>query len=176
MKAWRILWFAAALVTLLVVPTASFAQEATDRPFQAVLTGAAHWGFPGVSESNCSVATTFTEATGQVTHLGRVETSWSHCPGEPAYVLDGRGTFIAANGDMLFGKYDYDPTSKNPTIAITWTGGTGRFARASGSVVSTYTVVQQFIPGCDPVPDPFPCFDFSVPWPWSATLTGTITY
>jgi hypothetical protein len=40
----------------------------------------------------------------------------------------------------------------------------------------TYKVVQQFKPGCNPVPNPFPCFDFSVPWPWSATLEGTISY
>jgi hypothetical protein len=39
----------------------------------------------------------------------------------------------------------------------------------------TCKVIQQFIPGCNPDPNPFPCFDFSVPRPWSATVTGTIT-
>lgn len=176
MKCWPKLLFAAALITLLVVPMAASGPEGIDRPFKARLAGSVHWDYPGVSPSNCTLVTSLTDSVGQATHLGRVVASWSHCPAEPAYVIDGRLTMIAANGDMLFGRYDYDPTSVSSSIPITWTGGTGRFAEASGSVISTFKVVQQFIPGCNPDPDPFPCFDFSVPWPWSATLTGTITY
>jgi len=77
---------------------------------------------------------------------------------------------------MLFGLYDYDPSSGGNSLFVSWTGGTGRFAQASGSVVVAYTVIPQFIPECNPEPNPFPCFDFSVPWPWSATATGTIAY
>lgn len=167
---------AAAFITLLLVPMASAGAGGTDRPFQATLIGAGHWQFPGVSPSHCTVVTTLTEATGQATHLGQVEAFLSHCPGEPAYVNNGRLTIIAANGDELHGTYDYDPTKHPAITAITLDGGTGRFADASGAVGINYTVTQQFIPGCNPVPDPFPCFDFSVPWPWSATLTGTISY
>ena len=176
MKGWPRFLFAAALITLLVVPMAASGQEGTDRPFKAWLTGSAHWDSPGVSPSNCTIVTTLTDSMGQATHLGRVVASWSHCPAEPEYVTDGRLTITAKNGDMLSGRYDYDPTSGSNSFSVSWTGGTGRFAQASGSVVLAYTVIPQFIPGCNPEPDPFPCFDFSVPWQWSATATGTITY
>ena len=146
------------------------------KPFEARFTGSARWAFPGESPSNCAIVTTLTDSMGQSTHLGRVAASWSHCPAEPAYVTDGRLTITAANGDMLFGRYDYDPTSASHSFPVSWTGGTGRFAQASGSVVVAFTVIPQFIPGCNPEPAPFPCFDFSVPWAWSATATGTITY
>lgn len=175
MRPWLKLGFSAAVITLLVTPMTAHGQNGTDRPFKATLTGAAHWGFPGVSPSNCTIATTFTDATGQATHMGRVVMSSSHCPGEPAYVNDGRTTITAANGDMLFGLYDYDPTSTSHAIPVTWVGGTGRLAEAWGSAVLEFAVVQQFKPGCTPVPS-FQCFDFSVPWPWTATLVGTISY
>jgi hypothetical protein len=81
----------------------------------------------------------------------------------------------AANGDELYGTYDYVPGPPTP-IPVTWTGGTGRFEGVSGSALMTWRVVQQFIPGCNPVPNPFPCYDFFVPWPWTATLEGTISY
>jgi hypothetical protein len=174
MRGWPRFLFAAALITL-VVPAAS-GQQGADRPFKATLTGSSLWGFPGVSPSDCTIATILTDSTGQATHLGRVVATWSSCPAEPAYVIDGRLTITAKNGDMLFGRYDYDPTSASYSFPISWTGGTGRFAQASGSVVGVFKVVPQFFPGCIPDPDPFPCFDFSVPWPWSGTITGTITY
>jgi hypothetical protein len=146
------------------------------KPFEARFTGSAHWEYPGVSPSNCTIVTTLTDAIGQTTHMGRVVASWSQCPAEPAYEFDGRLTITAANGDLLFGLYDFDPTSGINSFSVSWTGGTGRFAQASGSAVVAYTVIPHFIPGCNPEPDPFPCFDFSVPWQWSATATGTIAY
>lgn len=168
--------FAAALITLLVVPMAASGQQGTDRPFTARLKGSSTWWGPGLSPSNCTIATMLTDSTGQATHMGRVQASWSLCPLEPAYVLDGWLTITASNGDKLVGRFDYDPTSPIYAFSVQWTGGTGRFAKASGSVVVTYEGVPQFIPGCDPVPDPTACFDFSVPWPWFGTITGTITY
>jgi hypothetical protein len=172
----RLFFFAAALIGVLAVPAASSAQDGADRPFSATLTGSATWLFPGDTPSQCTIVTTLTESTGQATHLGRVAALWSHCPAEPGYVIDGRVTITAANGDTLTGQYDYDPTVKSNILAIAWTGGTGRFANASGAVAVTYNVIQQFIPGCNPVPKPSACYDFSVPWPWSATMVGTISY
>jgi hypothetical protein len=163
------------LVSLVVVPMVSAAMNGTDLPFKATLSGSARWEFPGSSPSDCAEVTTFTEATGQATHMGQVKAYWSHCPAEPDYVNDGRLKLIAANGDELYGTYNYDPLSDSNEFPITLTGGTGSFADASGTVVVTYDVIPQFIPGCNPEPDPFPCMDFSVPWPWSATLTGTIS-
>ncbi len=164
------------LFSLFVVSAASAGKGGTDRPFKATLAGSARWEFPGLSPSNCTIVTTLTEATGQETHMGRVEAFFSHCPAEPDYVNDGRMRLIAANGDELYGTYNYDPNSASNVIPITLIGGTGLFVDASGSVAITYNFIPQFIPGCNPEPDPFPCFDFSVPWPWSATLTGTISY
>lgn len=148
----------------------------TNLPFSATLSGAARWEFPGSTPSNCAMVTTITEATGKATHMGKIEAIWTHCPAEPEIVIDGRLKLIGANGDELYGTYDYDPMIDNNELAITLNGGTGIFADASGLVIATYDVVPQFIPGCDPNPDPFPCMDFSIPWPWSATLSGTISY
>ncbi len=161
---------------LFATPIASAATGGTDLPFQATMVGWAHWEFPGSSPSNCTVVTTLTEPNGQATHMGRIAAFWSHCPAEPDYVNDGRIRIIAANGDELFGTYNYDPSSESNDIPITLNGGTGAFAEATGAVVATYNVIPQFIPECNPDPDPFPCMDFSVPWPWSATLIGTISY
>jgi hypothetical protein len=176
MARWHKLLIAAVLLGLAIVPIAASGQSGTDRPFKATLTGSATWAWPGVSPSDCTIATTLTDAKGEATHLGTVVVSMSHCPGEPAYVNDGRITITAANGDVLEGRYDYDPTSTSRSIPVSFTGGTGRFAQASGVAVLDFVVVQQFIPGCNPVPNPFPCFDFSIPWPWSATIAGTISY
>lgn len=173
----RMFLLAVALICLLVVPVAIAGEGGTNRPFEAALAGSATWAFPGVSPSNCTIVTTLSEMTGQVPHLGRVTGFSSHCPGEPGYVNDGRWTFIAANGDKLYGIYDYDPASETNSLTLTLNGGTGRFTSASGAVVVTYQAIPQFIPGCNPVPDPFPCFDFSVPWPATWILTGgTLTY
>ncbi len=163
------------LVSLFVVSMALAGIGGTNRPIKASLAGSARWEFPGTSPSNCSVVTTLTAATGQGTHMGQIKAFFSHCPAEPEYVNDGRLTLVAANGDELYGIYNYDPNSESNDFPITLTGGTGSFANASGTIVLTYEAIPQFIPGCNPDPDPFPCFDFSVPWPWSGTMNGTIS-
>jgi hypothetical protein len=89
-------------------------------------------------------------------------------------MADGVVVFTAANGDELHTTYDYDPMSESNDIPIHFAGGTGRFVNASGDPVATYSVVPVFIPGCDP--EVKFCFDLSVPWDWSATLTGAISY
>jgi len=159
-----------------IIPAVTAAEGGTDLPFKATVTGAAHWEFPGSTPSNCTVVTTLTEATGQATHMGQIELSASHCPAEPEIVNDGRITFIGANGDKLYGTYNYDPMSESQDIPVTLNGGTGLFADATGTANMAYDVVPQFIEGCNLEPDPFVCMDFSVPWPWSATFTGTISY
>lgn len=172
MRPRRVLLIAGALIALLVVPMALAAEGGTDRPFKARLTGEVTYAFPG----RCLEVTTLTGATGQATHMGRIETVWSHCPADPSNTDDGRLTLVAANGDAVYGEYDYDPASPDNFFPITVVGGTGRFAFASGALVVTYEVTPEFIAGCIPEPDPFPCFDFSEPWQWSATMTGRISY
>jgi hypothetical protein len=159
-----------------LIPVATAAVGGTNLPFMATLVGTAHWDFPGSTPSYCTVVTTLTEATGQATHMGRISTTMSHCPAEADIINDGRLTLTAANGDELYGTYNYDPASESNDIPITFIGGTGLFADASGAALLTYEVVPQFIPGCNPDPDPFFCMDFSAHWPWAATMTGTISY
>jgi hypothetical protein len=164
------------LSSLYFVGTATAAKGGTNLPFKATLTGAARWEFPGETPANCTDVTTFTEATGQATHMGKIEVVGFHCPAEPYNESDGRLTLISANGDELYAIYDYDPMSESNEIPITLNGGTGKFADASGPVILTYDVVPQFKSDCDPETDPFGCMDLSIPWPWSATLIGTISY
>lgn len=164
------------LSSLLIMRIASAAEGGTDLPFKATLTGSVTYEFPGSSPSNCTVVTTLTEGSGQATHMGQIEASFTHCPADPDILNDGRMTFIAANGDKLYGTYNYDPMSESMDFSVDLNGGTGLFADASGAVIMSAEAIPQFIPGCNPEPDPFPCFDFTIPWPWSATFAGTITY
>jgi len=168
------LLMASALVALcVVVPVATGATGGSDRPFKATFTGLVTHG-PG----RCDIVTTNITATGEVSHLGRAEASWSHCPLQPAGDDDGQMTIVAANGDTLYGEYDWSPAYNvgNDTPPITFAGGSGRFEDATGSIVGTFELIPQFVAGCNPVPDPVPCYDFSVPWPWSATFVGAISY
>ena len=175
MKSWLRFVLVATFAIVLVAPMAAYGQHGTDRPFKATLEGSVTWEWPGDWPSQCTRVTTVTHATGQATHLGLVVMTSSHCPDQPEYIYDGRMTLTAANGDRLYGIYNYGE-SELQAMTVTFTGGTGRFAGASGSALMTYEIVPQFIPGCDDF-DEFPwCLDFSVPWPWSATLTGTISY
>jgi hypothetical protein len=164
------------LFSVFVTSGASAAKGGSDRPFKATLAGPARWEWPGDWPSGCTLVTTLTDAAGQATHMGPIAYSSSHCPAEPDYENDGIFTIVADNGDKLYGIYNYDPASESNDIPVTFNGGTGRFVGASGAAVLTYDVIPQFTEGCNPEPDPFACFDFFVPWPWWATLTGTISY
>jgi hypothetical protein len=159
-----------ALATLVALPTATAAPGGTERPFAAAFVGVAYWEFPG----DCDVVTTLSDAEGIATHLGLTALSSTHCPASPEVVLDGHLTLVAANGDELLGRYDYDPASESNVIALTFAGGTGRFADASGHVTWTYDVVPELKPGCDD-PNNFACYDFSVPWQWSSTMVGVLS-
>lgn len=173
MTRWPKVFLSATLVTMLAVPLAGSGHKGKDLPIRAIFVGAATWQFPGTTPSNCTVATTVTSAVGHVPYLGHVAVSSTHCPAEAGYVIDGKMTITTADGAKLFGEYDYDPASTSHDIPITITGGTGRFWGATGTVVMTFTVTQQFKRGCaDPIP--FNCMDFTVPWPWTSVATGTV--
>ena len=118
-----------------------------DRPFNAEVHGLVTFA-PDVA-GRCRTPTfgiiTLSVGTGQVTHLGRVQFSSSHCPEPPAgppppYGLIERGewTFVAANGDELHATYEGEqltPLFENPTLVrseLVFSGGTGRFSGASG--------------------------------------------
>lgn len=166
MKRWSIGPIVVALVVLMVTPAASAGKGGSDRPFKASFTGEVHWEF----SDQCGSVTTVTEASGRATHMGRVAYEGAHCPDE-VVIDDGRFTIVAANGDKLYGVYDYPAIDYGEPV--TFIGGTGRFAGASGWGVWEYDVELIFREDCDPASDPFMCLTNS---PWWSTLTGTINY
>jgi hypothetical protein len=85
-------------------------------------------------------------ATGTLSHLGLTQVSTTHVPNLETGALE-QGTFkiVAANGDEIRGTYDgaatYDALRADlvhgaATFVIT--GGTGRFAGASGTIAATF--------------------------------------
>ena len=117
---------------------------------------------------------TLSVASAQVKGLGNSNVFTFHHPGpppsatEPSVVLDGRFFIVAANGDKIQGTYEgtTEPGTKPDQLIgrAEWviTGGTGRFANASGTITATaYITVAGF--------DVFE-------WPVTWVLEGTIIY
>jgi hypothetical protein len=90
---------------------------------------------------------------GVALHLGKIITT------DIGTFPNGEGTVVAANGDLL------TFASNNFTGTMTITGGTGRFAGATGSLTGAFTVVGTPVFGDGVVKT-------SVTW----HLEGTITY
>jgi hypothetical protein len=85
-----------------------------------------------------------TEQSGISSHFGRVSirSEGSAGPAEPpadpgTFVGGGLVTIESANGDQLWGTYTFTGTPTEATQVITITGGTGRFANASGTLTFT---------------------------------------
>jgi hypothetical protein len=82
---------------------------------------------------------------GVATHLGRFTVAFSFCSRPDLTLADGRGTFTAANGDLLDFAFEgtstvVSPSSRDFTSFVTFTGGTGRFEKARGQAVVSGTV------------------------------------
>jgi hypothetical protein len=82
---------------------------------------------------------------GRATHLGRFTAVSTQCS-DPKTGITGQTIFTAANGDQLFVTYSVKASGSLPELrtdlVLTVTGGTGRFARASGRIFG----VGQFNP------------------------------
>jgi hypothetical protein len=81
-----------------------------------------------------------TEGTGNATHLGRFTVEIAHVVNTFTRTVTGSYEFTAANGDTLIADVtgQFGPTAENPRVLLsvetaTITGGTGRFAGATGS-------------------------------------------
>jgi len=80
-------------------------------------------------------------ATGNVTHLGRFTATWEIQINVTTLTATGSYVFTAANGDTLFTTFEAlgfptdDPFVVHIVEAHTITGGTGRFAGATGTFV-----------------------------------------
>jgi hypothetical protein len=76
-------------------------------------------------------------ANGNATHLGRFRVEIPHLVSFATATGEGTYTFTAANGDLLRAHFTGTADTSTPIFAIvenaTITGGTGRFADASGS-------------------------------------------
>ena len=107
----------------------------TDRPVKGTVLGDVMVAVPALDIS--------TDATGVMTHLGKYT---AHFEGS-AEIVGGRtlgeGTFtvVAVNGDELTGTFTLNGAlpSGEPhslTVVLTVTGGTGRFAEASGMITA----------------------------------------
>jgi hypothetical protein len=84
------------------------------------------------------------EASGNATQLGRFSLSGPHTVDLATRIGTGTFTFTASNGDLLYATFEGQASGAPPVISIvevaTITGGTGRFAGATGS----FTVRRSF--------------------------------
>jgi hypothetical protein len=119
----------------------------TDRPFKAKASGTENCTnvIPGPSFGQF-----FGQESGRATHVGKYTLYFDGVGGptdETFEHYEGTGNFniVAANGDELFGDFDFHATGDplaidhGDVIEAIITGGTGRFAGASGTV----TEIQQ---------------------------------
>jgi hypothetical protein len=141
-----------------------------DRPLKGTVTGVANF----LSDTACAPVNlrTVSDATGIVTHLGRVVSTSRHCT-PPGAEISGRMTLTAANGDELYLDYTGTCVPDTPELTAGETyfvcenpfevgGGTGRFEDATGSGnISARVLFAGF-----EAPD----------WPGSWTVTGTFRY
>jgi hypothetical protein len=142
----RRLIFLASLVLAVAAMSPSAALAAahgTNRPLTGTATGSTTLTFiaPGVADATSGF-------TGHLSHLG-AETGQDEltiiATSASTFAYTGTRTFVAANGDEVFsaitGSGTFTPTTAQSTEKDTITGGTGRFAGASG----TYTDTVSFI-------------------------------
>ena len=124
------------------------AAKGTDRPMSGTLTATAH--------DNLSTQTSTADGTFLFTHLGKgtfhEDTTAGTTTGN-TFTFTGTATYVAANGDQLFATITATGTftgSNVVTKVSTITGGTGRFANASGTFTTHERVVfgsAVFVPG-----------------------------
>jgi hypothetical protein len=117
----------AVVVCALLLPTTLIAKKQVTRPMHLSGSGIVSWTWEGTWEATES---------GQATHLGRysLEESGTWHFTETGYAFDGTGTCTAANGDQFTFEITIivivETGEENGLIEIT--GGTGRFAGATG--------------------------------------------
>lgn len=110
--------------------------------------------FKGTFEGVLTVSTptappllpSFIDATGNATHLGRFTLQVPHVVNPVTRIGTGRFEFSAANGDMLTADFVGQATVIAPGVlstvdTATITGGTGRFANATGRFTGGRTFV-----------------------------------
>lgn len=146
MKRYLSIKFLALALTLLA---GSVAANATERPFSLNGGGIA---VPIVNETGQVIGINVT-GTGNATHVGLLTTLgkvfFSPDPNDPNQIIpSGEATLTAANGDKLVFVVADGSQSLITGIGtghFSFTGGTGRFANATGTI--SYVVEQNFLTG-----------------------------
>jgi hypothetical protein len=141
---WRVFLLSLVLGVAVISPTAALgAAHGTNRPLTGKSTGTAM--------VNLLSGATTSQFSGQLSHLGaftgtavELFTPVGLGPLIP-YTLTGTETLVAANGSKLFGAVNgtglnntVDLTAQGTNV-VTITGGTGRFADATGTFTETYS-------------------------------------
>ena len=140
-----------ATLLLLSAMPAALAGDGNHRgePFAGVVQGEVTFDFSNPNGCSFIPMTTATNASGRANHMGKVTMDASHCFVPYGAPEDNLGTFentsmviTAANGDELWASYDMIVSPGTPEVigekmvargTVTFDGGTGRFAGASGS-------------------------------------------
>jgi hypothetical protein len=138
----------------------------TDRPISG------HW--TGTNVLDFGTRSFTTDATGVSSHLGK---GTVHLDGVATFTgqsgtinIAGSIVIVAANGDEVFGTFSGSGTltsslgSSQGTSVTTFTGGTGRFANASGSASGPFTQTLNGTQGT--------ALTFAIEF----SLSGTISY
>ena len=141
MKIRRPLFFAVVAVTAVSLASIAVSAVAAETPFKgtvnAVETGVTVFPIRSITREGGGTATYLGKYTGHIT--GQINLMTRH--------LTGAATFTAANGDTLTATVDGQATPTTPGMlsvveVYTITGGTGRFADATGTITLHSTVNQ----------------------------------
>lgn len=130
---------AVAMTLALLFSLAGQVAAAEEVPFKGRLDGTVT-----VTPINPPIASVLIEGTGNATHLGLFTVEVPHVVNQALRVGAGTYEFTAANGDTLTADFTgtailLAPGVLSTTETATITGGTGRFAGATGSFVAKRT-------------------------------------
>jgi hypothetical protein len=103
------------------------------------------WPTAALPEPGCNAtgeSRRYLSGEGNATHLGSYTVDLSFCARAGGLLTDGRGTFVSANGDLLYFTFEgtsafAPPFTLNFTSYAEFTGGSGRFDGATGQAVVT---------------------------------------
>ena len=140
--------------TATVAPGPTQAQGAVQLPFRGTFIGESARGAVNCPPTCPPTTLRVTgKDTGEATHLGHFTAIYEDVVYIPATTGTGTLTFTAANGDELFTRYEGGQTEFVPpdlstlTLVATITGGTGRFAAATGTFTIIRILVVNFATG-----------------------------
>jgi hypothetical protein len=122
------------MAVIALSPTTALAKaKGTDRPLRGTESG--------ITTGDLATSAASADFTGHLTHLGTYtghSTVTVTFTGPSSFTASGTGTMVAANGEELFVDITwtgtFTATTIQTTVVRTITGGTGRFADASGAL------------------------------------------